>query len=224
MSAAFGFCLVLSGLFAIVSTCGFLLPEEITFPMALPVLSLASLRFLPILGVGMLPMNIARWLFGLVFSPFLFIVPYPTTLFLVLLFFLLVVVMPSVLSPEHQALFSEIAPHIIDLMDARLTGAIDERLRAELVDTNQVFITRFNLNIACWQTTTLPAILSSALAGHSALHRPEPAILNVSFTGSHYQLLHFVHVVRDTFSRHPHSFPDDASRIKWVARHFVPVL
>lgn len=114
-------------------------------------------------------------------------------------------------------LFSKIAPHIVKLMDTRLSSAISERLRTELVDTNQLFVTRFNDQIAQWQNTTLPVLLGRAMAGSTTLHRPEPPILNLTFSGSHSHLLNFFHVVRDTLSCHTHSFSEDSSRIKWVA-------
>lgn len=111
-------------------------------------------------------------------------VPFPLLIFLT--FSLLT--MPQALSallPEHQAIFSKIAPHIIDLMNTHLSGAIEEKPRVEL---NQVFVTRFNVQMADWQATTLPVLLSAAVAGSAAGHCPKPSLLNILFTGSHSQL------------------------------------
>lgn len=211
MFTAVELCVVLNLALAIISASWLLLSEDKAYLLTLPVYSPASLRFLPFMGLCLLPMGSAKWISGFVVSSSLFVLPYPTTILLLLLS-VSFLVMSDALSPEHQALFSEIAPHIIDLMDTRLTGAIDERL-------SQVFNSRFDVQMAAWQANTLPTLLNTTMARH----RPEPSVLNISFTGSHAHLLNFVHVVRDTLSRHSNSFPDEASRIKWIARHFVPV-
>lgn len=120
-------------------------------------------------------------------------------------------------------LFSALTPRIIDLVDACIVATINKRLHSELLDTDSLFVTQFNEQMTQWQANTLPVLMGRAMAGLNTSHRPEPPILNVTFSGSHSHLLNFVHVIKDSLARHHHSFSDDTARIKWVARHLTPV-
>lgn len=58
----------------------------------------------------------------------------------------------------------------------------------------------------------------------STFNVPEPAVLSdASYSGGHSSLRGFIHVVRDTLASRSHAFPNDATRINWVARHFKPI-